>query len=152
MNSFPDICIRGVSDPNTIKDDWVSQSVFCFEYVKREEDGTERAELSVNWVDDAGAYETLINQKRNGKIQFSAGFFEIVRKKYDTVAQVVLRDYMLSYERQPVDGNKYHGNLLINVRIPDYILAQIKNTLALSVKGKIVKRSDYEKTHIRDCG
>lgn len=88
-------------------------------------------ELSINWIDDDGAIELLFTQlSDNGDYQYKGGVCIV-----DLTAYILLiKNYgYLSYERQKVPGNDYHGNLLMDKeRLPDPIKKIIYSVLAAS--------------------
>ena len=128
VKEFPDEFIRGISSKDFIQNGLVLSSAFQFEDFRRTDN---MSEASINWVDDEGAVELALNQKKdNGKLQFSAG---VTRLELETV-KLFLRSIppeVFSYERAPLEDNVYHGNLLIDSKVNKQIRQLIMNGLAL---------------------
>lgn len=76
-------------------------------------------ELSINWKDHDEALNILFNQtKKDGELQFKAGACEM---SFPTLKQITSTYYKLGhfkYERSPLEGNQYHGNLLVKQDFP----------------------------------
>ena len=70
-SNYPDVFIRGVSRDNAefiTEEGYVTQAAFAFDDYdaeSRNDDGFR--ELSINWLDDDGAIQTLLNQVNQRK-------------------------------------------------------------------------------------
>ena len=135
---FPARCLRGI--PNTSQeflypDGTVTPAVFQF--MDRDE---EWMDLSINWEDDNGASETLLNQtKQDGEIQFKAGYAIIPREEIDHYSRQPAILGALSYDRKPLDNNIYHGNILLLRNIPKLKKRTVQAVLA-SIVSEVVPR------------
>jgi hypothetical protein len=137
--NYPENCLRGISVPDHILEDGsVSTVAFNFSDVIRE-DGWK--ELSVNWDDDENSKETLLNQKReNGEPQFKVGYAIVPRNELDHLINQPMVNGTLSYERLPIENNKYHGNILLKSNLPKPTIRKIQAGLALIVS-RVVQRT-----------
>ena len=135
---YPDSCLRGISIPDHILEDGsVSTVAFNFSDLTRQ-DGWK--ELSINWDDDEGSRETLLNQKKEeGELQFKVGYAIIPRSEIDHLINQPTVNGTLSYERLPIENNKYHGNILLKGNLPKPTTRKIQAGLALIVS-KVVHR------------
>jgi hypothetical protein len=109
--TFPDRFIRGISDNNSIAADGVvSNSAIQFKETIRE-DGF--SEASINWYDDENALQLIMEQRKEDQTyQFKAGAIIIDRSEADRIIEAPVYKTLFSYERLPIEGNVYHGNLL----------------------------------------
>lgn len=134
---FPDEFIRGISNKDFIQNGLVLASAFQFEDFGRIEN---MSEASINWIDDEGAVELALSQKKeNGKLQFSVG---VARLELETV-KLFLRNIppgIFAYERAPLEDNIYHGNLLMDTRINKQLRQLIMNGLALAAGTNIISQ------------
>ena len=149
---YPDEFIRGVSRDNAefiTEEGYVTQAAFAFDdydAASRNDDGFR--ELSINWLDDDGAIELLLDQmnQRKGGPQFQGGY---VRMSLYTLLS--LRAYIskghLSYERRPVSAdeengiieNPYHGNLLMWKDLSNKSRTNLQVALA-ALAGEVIRR------------
>jgi len=71
-------------------------------------------EQSINWEDDEGAVELTLNQeKSDGRIQFKGGIAFLNRTSLDAFKKEPIFSKIISYERNQLESNRYHGNLLL---------------------------------------
>lgn len=131
---------RGIATKDFVCDGHVLPSAFQFDDEIRE-DGFK--ELSINWNDDDGALEKVLSQtKANGKLQFQVGAANLqLGFVKQCLATYIARDEF-SYERREVEGNNYHGNLLVKGTIDKKIRLIISNTLALAADTNIEYRKE----------
>jgi hypothetical protein len=108
---YPDNCIRGLSrDSEITVEGFVPENAFYFKNVQRE-DGWD--EQSINWEDDDSVIRFTLNQKKeNGDIKYVNGVAVIYRYKIDRLIERISKG-LLGYERKPIDGNHFHGNILL---------------------------------------
>lgn len=113
--TFPSSFFRGFTIPVIQDDGMLSASAFDF----KEFDGRGMQECSVNWNDDAGSLlQIAAQEKGNGQKQFKFGACRIPRAEIDRARVLVAAmTAELSYERKPVEGNPYHGNLLCKTEL-----------------------------------
>jgi hypothetical protein len=117
MNSFPDYCLRGISDPDWIdEEDAPTSSLFQFNNVHRVDGFSEE---SINWMDDNGSLEELfLQRKEDNTIQFKYGAAVLPRKELDKIKKGKWIKDRLLYERDRIEGNDYHGNILLRKETP----------------------------------
>jgi len=136
--SYPENCLRGISDPGHILEDGsLSSAAFNFSETIRD-DGWK--ELSINWDDDENCKEILLDQKKgNGELQFKAGYAILPRNELDHLSNQPMVNGILSYERLPLENNKYHGNILLRGNLPKPTIKKLQAGLALIVS-RVVPR------------
>lgn len=109
-SEYPDCLYRGFTQQTVLPDGTLGGNAFDF----KEFDNRGIEECSINWGDDEGALRQIAMQERdNGKKQFKFGACRIPRAEIDHIrglAAAMARGF--DYERRPVEGNLYHGNLL----------------------------------------
>lgn len=155
-STYPDLFIRGVSKDNAefiTEEGYVTQAAFAFDDYNaesRNDDGFR--ELSINWLDDEGAIDILLNQVnlRKGGPQFQGGYCRISR-----FALLSLQDYInnghLAYERRPITADKekgimenpYHGNLLMHKDISNKSRTNLQIALAV-LAGSVIRRQNIQ--------
>lgn len=110
---FPNSIYRGFTQQAVQADGSLGGNAFDF----KEFDGRDAEECSINWNDDDGALLQIASQeKESGAKQFRFGACRIPRAELDHIrglTQAMAFDF--SYERRPVEGNDYHGNLLCKI-------------------------------------
>jgi len=138
--SFPDSCLRGISVPDQMLDDGtVSTAAFNFSDKVR---GDGFKELSIVWEDDEKAGEVLLNQKKdNGEFQFKVGYAFVPRNEIDHLIKQPTVNGMLNYERQELENNPYHGNILVHSNTSRHMIRKIQAYLALFVSS-VVRREE----------
>ena len=96
-------------------------------------------EQSVNWQDDGSVIEfTLAQKKGDGTLQFTGGVVILPREEIDRLNNQPTVKNLLSYERQRIDGNPFHGNILIRADTPKPILRMLAAALAVAV-AKVIR-------------
>lgn len=137
---YPKEFIRGISNKDFIDDHGhVLCSAFQFDDTGRN-DGNQEA--SINWLDDSGAITTALSQKKeNGKIQFPGG---VARINLGTVKLFLHYYYQagFSYERAPLENNKYHGNLLLEKSLSKQTRQMLMAGLALAAGTNIIAQPE----------
>lgn len=113
--TFPSSLFRGFTVSAIQDDGMLSASAFEF----KEFDGRGIQECSVNWNDDAGSLLQIAAQKKeNGQKQFKYGACQISRAVIDRMSGLAAAIAAgFNYERKPVEGNPYHGNLLCKTEL-----------------------------------
>lgn len=138
---FPDNCIRGIPNASFIVEDGsVGSHLFHFKDEHHRDDGW--IEQSINWEDDEKAIEFTLNQKKeDGDVQFQAGVVIIPREEIDRLNRRPTVNGVLSYERQPLENNPYHGNILLSENVPKHTMKKLAAGLALAVSRIILPES-----------
>ena len=140
--SFPDNCIRGITSEDFLVDDeTVGSHLFYFKMEDARDDGW--MEQSINWEDDASVIEFTLNQrKENGEIKFKVGVAIIPREGIDRLKKFPNVREKISYERQSLESNPYHGNILLKENVPKHIMKMIAGSLALAVARIVFQNQD----------
>lgn len=121
---------RGISNKDFIANGQVLPDAFQFDKDVRE-DGYR--EMSINWNDCEKALTIALNQKKeNGKLQFKGGIANLKLSLVELILSDYIRQGQFSYERREVEGNPYHGNLLVSHTLDKKIRSLISNGLALA--------------------
>jgi hypothetical protein len=131
---FPDNCLRGIpNDQHLLDEGRVAPHLFHF---KPEQSARTDGwiEQSINWEDDSSVVEFTLNQrKENGELQFRAGVAIISRSEIDRFNGRPAISGVLSYERQRLENNPFHGNLLLREDIPKVTMKMIAAGIACLV-------------------
>lgn len=128
--------MRGISNKkNELTDEgYICSAVYSFPSSVGECRKDNYKELSVNWEDDDNAINVLLNQKKIDKNGVERNQFESAcRVNMATLKMVCnhfLRDMNLSFERAPIRGNPYHGNILLLDSVSKQTRTLISNALA----------------------
>lgn len=132
---YPDNCIRGLSKGSEITvEGFVPENAFYFSNVQRE-DGWD--EQSINWEDDDSVIRFTLNQKKeNGDIKYVNGVAVIYRYKIDRLIERISKG-LLGYERKRIEGNHFHGNILLKSGTSKKTMKIIAAGISLAVE-KIV--------------
>lgn len=143
---YPDKFIRGISSADFIDEDGrASAGLFQFLDVGRED---EFYEASINWYDDEEALSLILEQRKEkdvNEFQFKHGAAIINRSEADRIIDNQLYESIFSYERAPIDANRYHGNLICKEKKAND--RKIKNVIAacLALNAQIVPNLEYKK-------
>lgn len=111
-NVYPESFYRGITEANKINLEFkrVLGDVFRFSGEHLNDDGYD--EISINWNDDDDSLNNIKCQKKGERYQFENGIVKVPTRKIKEMKNRYLEDF--SYERKPIEGNIYHGNLLLN--------------------------------------
>ena len=125
MDNYPDTCIRGIPNNSFLTEDGsIGTHLFYFKNEHSRDDGW--TEQSINWEDDTSVIEFTLNQeKEDGELQFKAGAVLIPREEIDRLKNRPTVSGLISYERQPLENNPYHGNILLQARLPKPTMRKI---------------------------
>jgi len=138
--NYPDELIRGIANRDYIdNEERASASMFQFDDSIRL-DGFQ--ELSINWYDDENALKQTLNQRKKSdenEYQFKAGAAILSRSRLDSLIHSPYTKGALTYERRIVEGNPYHGNILLKSSITKQIKRVFSASLAMCIE-KIVYR------------
>ncbi len=122
--------IRGIANKDFIQGGYVLASAFQFDDQGRAD---KMLEASINWLDDDGAIAVALTQKKDdGRLQFPGGAVKLELEKVKFVLKTFTEE-QFTYERSPIEGNHYHGNLLMSATINRQVKQLITNGLALAV-------------------
>jgi hypothetical protein len=137
MIPFPDSCIRGIPNEDfIIRENAVASHLFNF---KDEHYRKGWLEQSINWNDEEQAIDFTLNQLKNGVIKYKYGVAIVSRFKLDDLNRTLAIQGSLLYERNALEDNKYHGNILLNASVPKPLRRMVASGIALAVEA-IIKR------------
>jgi hypothetical protein len=114
MNStYPDTFARGILNEQYISDDLPDTALFTDFRDTERQDGYN--ELSINWIDDECAIIILSSQLNKDKTDklYKNGIGIFSTKELTRICKLPYYGNDVSYERFPLDENKYHGNILL---------------------------------------
>lgn len=130
---YPPEMIRGITN---LSDDivevyegeyYAKAGLFQFTDESRE-DGM--LEVSINWYDDDGALTNVLEYRKGENIKYKGGAAIIQRGKFDSDFKRYVLAGAVSYERAKIDGNEYHGNILVSKTKIKNLKGIIQSTLA----------------------
>jgi hypothetical protein len=131
---YPLNCIKGIPNKKDfiVEDGSVGSNLFHFKLENVRPDGW--VEQSINWEDDDTVAEFTLNQRKtDGTIQFKAGIAIIPREEIDRVNKQPTVRGLLSYERQILENNPFHGNILLKAGVPKLTMKKIAAAIAIAV-------------------
>ena len=139
---FPESCLRGLTKPEDLisgKQEPASP-LFYFNLKGARQDGW--IELSINWED--GIPETLkhtLNQKKpdSDQFQFRFGCVRLPTTELDRLKNHRRFSDTFSYERQPLEDNPFHGNILLREGTSKMEMRMIAAQLALESSSVITE-------------
>jgi hypothetical protein len=118
-------------------DDKVAGDFFLAGWGTGKDDGWE--EYSINWYDDEGAKRNLLDTKNDEQERvYEVGVAIVSRAKVDEIKRSYQLAGLLDYNRDEIEGNPYHGNLLRPSDLPKAKKRAIGYALLVTVLG--VKR------------
>lgn len=131
---FPETCVRGILNRGFLLEGGEEAAPHLFFFHQRyARDGDGLIEQSVNWEDDASVVDFTLNQSdEDGEPLFHAGVARLPRSEVDRINSWPGVEGEISYERQPLEGNPYHGNLLLSSDVPKKKMKMIAAGLALA--------------------
>jgi hypothetical protein len=138
--NYPNELIRGITNKDYLDEDGRA-STAMFQFDENEERTDDFMEVSINWNDDDGALNHILNQckKDTSEYQFKIGAAFISKQMLDQVLNSFNYRGRLSYERHPLHNNTYHGNLLMQKNMNKGQRAMIAGSIALCITD-IIKR------------
>ena len=143
---MPDSFFRGFSHQGCFcPEGYVTPEGFQFELVKGVVRKDTFEEASINWNDDEYALRLLCNQRSEKKkdIQFKYGYSEMNLGDVLLAMKPFMPQGHFSYERKPIMGNPYHGNLLIEKSLSNPAKRMIRDALASVASMNYHKHPDF---------
>ena len=125
-DEFAENLLRGVTDEKKIKGNSVDWTAFI---PSGGNNNNGWGKSSINWEDDENAIDHLQSQKKNGEIQFKGGIVRIPRTGVDEIISHFHAVSQFAYEREELEDNPYHGNLLFSTNITK----ELRNTICGSL-------------------
>lgn len=131
--SYPENCVRGIPNASYLNPDGsVGSHLFHFVQTTGRSDGW--SEQSINWEDHDSVIEfTLQQTKEDGNLQFKGGAAIVPREEIERLNNQPTIKGLVSYERSPIQGNPFHGNILLRVNTSKPTMKLIAAGLALAV-------------------
>jgi hypothetical protein len=131
VGEYPDNCLRGIPSKEQIVVEGGAiaphSDVFRFTDTRANGDFTQ----SINWKDDRRAIAfTLAQTNRDGGVQFRGGVAVVSRIELDRISKLPTIGQALSYDRERLDDNPYHGNLVLAAGVSPTRRKMIQATLA----------------------
>jgi hypothetical protein len=135
---YPPELLRGISCKDQLDEEGLaSATLFPFDKKVREDGFIEE---SINWYDNEKAKNILFSQKKeDGNFQFKMGAAVLIKEEIDRIIKNSQVKDRLSYERNCLNGNKFHGNLLLKDGVPKLVKRKIAATIALNAVREIEK-------------
>lgn len=130
VESYPNSFYRGISE-QYYKDRYLLPESFHIDKETGRTDGY--TEISIVWNDEPEAFHVIASQlnEKTKLIQFPAGIAEIQKNEFEARMRPHLIVENMSYERAPIENNKYHGNILLKASLDKTMRTMIKSQLAL---------------------
>lgn len=142
----PDSFYRGFSHVGCFcREGYVTSEGFIFELAKGVLRNDTFEEASINWNDDEFALRLLLRQRSEKKndIQFKYGYSELNLGGVFLAMKPYMHQGHFSYERNPIMGNPYHGNLLIEKSLSSQAKRMIRDVLATVASVNYHKHPDF---------
>lgn len=142
--AYPDTLLRGLITPGSVTPErYVTVDAFQFQDFRKNRSDNYN-EMSINWEDSDEAVDVLLKQKKEGSEdpQFKVGFARMSMASIKDVLRPHISDKSFSYERKPVEGNPFHGNLLVVANLNGQIIKNIRYSLATIATADVYFRSD----------
>ena len=131
---LPNNYIRGILNSAHLCDGFLTTEIFLFSESKN---CIGYDETSINWCDDDNVQEFSLQQKKDtGEPLFGYGVAVLDTDALNTCIKQ-FKNY-LGHERRALDGNPYHGNILLIHGVKPQIKRLILNQLLM--KGKPISR------------
>lgn len=129
--SYPDNCVRGIPNDTFINSDGtIGAHLFYFD--KLSDAVPEKKEVSINWEDnDSVVAFTLAQRQDDGTFHFKFGVAVLPREAIESLSILPTIKGLLSYERRKLNGNPFHGNILLDIKASKKTMKQIAAALAL---------------------
>jgi len=112
---YPETCFRGIANyPNCIGNDGKPNDRIFKPHSNQQPNEGGWLEFSINWEDDDIVEEFTRDQRKpDDTLHFIKGIVRMIREQIDNIKKNPRYTDFLDYERQPLDNNPYHGNILI---------------------------------------
>ena len=115
MSDYADNLLRGLAVDDWVSDGLVTAAAF---QIKFEEPSLRNghAAQSISWEDDGSVVTLMLRQKKKDtpQFQFRAGVARLPREEVHRIMRLPAFSGILSYDREPLPDNPYHGNLLVS--------------------------------------
>ena len=142
--AYPETLLRGLITSSSVTPErYVTVDAFQFQDFRKNRSDNYN-EMSINWEDSDEAVDVLLKQKKEGSEdpQFKVGFARMSMASIKDVLRPHISDKSFSYERKPIEGNPFHGNLLVVANLNGQIIKNIRYSLATIATADVYFRSD----------
>src|SRR3970040_2044081 len=134
MDDFPEFCIRGIQKSKHVNsDDTVQSILFRPDNRTSEKRADKGQETSINWDDNETVLEFTLDSKDEDNpnaLAFPHGAVRLARTRLDDVISGAATTNMIFYERDRLEHNEFHGNIVFNAGLPDHTINMIASTFA----------------------
>jgi len=135
---YPEYCIKGINLKDAYSDEGDLGSHVL--YFDKDETNEGWKKQSINWQDEDSVIQFTLDQRNtDGTLQFRFGIAVLSRIKIDEYNVRPVINGALSYERERMDNNEYHGNLILERSASKKKMKQIAAMLLLAVERSIRK-------------
>lgn len=144
MPDFPENCIRGIRKKDQISQDGIPLAALFNPYSKTTESRTDGGqETSINWEDNDEVLSFTLKYKpsQNENISFPNGAVRVPVEKINNINTFDGTRDSIFYERQPLETNEYHGNIVFKGGLSKTQIGFISTMLAAAAS-KIFTRED----------
>lgn len=149
----PEEFYRGISGKDWVTEQgYPTEAAFSFDPYDRSNRTDDYRELSINWSDSEEALQTLLSQRKphTDVPQFKFGYCKIQKKMMLALMDTFIKDGLFYYERDPIEENEkediqanpFHGNLLMKKTVSNAVKKNIQCTLATLATGTFVPRQE----------
>lgn len=149
--AYPETLLRGLITSSSVTPErYVTVDAFQFQDFRKNRSDNYN-EMSINWEDSDEAVDVLLKQKKEGSEdpQFKVGFARMSMASIKDVLRPHISDKSFSYERKPVEGNPFHGNLLVVANLKGQIIKNIRYSLATIATADVHLRSDEKIKYLK---
>ncbi len=129
---YPEHFLRGIINDQFLVSGLPAGNLFSFQHTRPEREDNFK-ECSVTWRDNSKSVELLLREKTEKKeptYKVGIGVFstdELNRMKRKSHCREVLM-----FERRDINGNPYHGNILIHGSVDKKLSNEIASSIALN--------------------
>ena len=127
-DEYPENLLRGISSSTYVTENGMVL-VGAFQFSERPKRSDDLTDMSINWEYDQDAVQFTLNQTKNDRPQYPGGVAILVREEIDRWKLNTAYN-QLSYEKQPLSDNRYHGNLLIPASSDKRVIRAFEQGLA----------------------
>ena len=113
MDDYADNLLRGLSADDWVRDGLVTAAAFQIKFEQPFLRNGQAAQ-SICWEDDGSVVAIMLQQKRESAFQFKAGIARLPYTAVRHITRLPALTGILSYDREPLEDNPYHGNLLVS--------------------------------------
>ena len=105
----------------------------------------EMLEQSINWEDDQTVREFTLNQRRiEGEIKFKGGIAILPKVNLERILNLPCFKDILDCERNELQDNSYHGNLLLKSSTDKRLKNQLRSTIATHIE-EVIRQTNLTK-------